>query len=73
MLEDGASLYHLAEVHFMLKGHRHGFEWWLNEDRRSVYQERRWSLDEAPGIEREWNEKGKLRTGSRSSTSVGDA
>jgi hypothetical protein len=29
---------YLAEVHFMLKGHRHGFEWWLNEDQRSVYQ-----------------------------------
>lgn len=54
---------YLAEVHFMLKGHRHGFEWWLNEDQQSVYQERHWSLDDAHGIEREWNEKGTLRPG----------
>jgi antitoxin component YwqK of YwqJK toxin-antitoxin module len=54
---------YLAEVHFMLKGHRHGFEWWLNEDQRSVYQERHWSLDEAHGIEREWDAEGRLRSG----------
>jgi hypothetical protein len=54
---------YLAEVHFMLKGHRHGFEWWLNADQRSVYQERHWSLDEAHGIEREWDVKGRLRPG----------
>jgi hypothetical protein len=53
----------LAEVRFVLKGQRHGFEWWLNEDQRSVYQERHWSLDDAHGIEREWNEKGTLRPG----------
>ena len=54
---------YLAEVHFMLKGHRHGFEWWLNEDQGSVYQERHWSLDEAHGIEREWDAEGRLRSG----------
>lgn len=54
---------YLAEVHFMLKGHRHGFEWWLNADQRSVYQERHWSLDEAHGIEREWDAGGRLRPG----------
>lgn len=54
---------YLAEVHFMRKGHRHGFEWWLNEDQRSVYQERHWSLDDAHGVEREWNEKGTLCPG----------
>jgi hypothetical protein len=54
---------YLAEVHFMLKGHRHGFEWWLNADQRSVYQERRWSHDEAHGIERKWDAEGRLRPG----------
>jgi hypothetical protein len=54
---------YLAEVHFMLKGRRHGFEWWLKQDQRSVYQERHWSDDEAHGIEREWDDKGKLRPG----------
>lgn len=54
---------YLAEVHFMLNGRRHGFEWWLNQDERSVYQERHWSDDEAHGIEREWNGRGRLRPG----------
>jgi antitoxin component YwqK of YwqJK toxin-antitoxin module len=54
---------YLAEVHFMLNGHRQGFEWWLNEGQQSVYQERHWSLDDAHGIEREWNEKGTLSPG----------
>ena len=54
---------YLAEVHFMLKGRRHGFEWWLNEDQGSIYRERHWSGDEAHGIEREWNETGRLRPG----------
>ena len=52
---------YLAEVHFMLNGRRHGFEWWLNEDQLSVYQERHWRHDEPHGIEREWDNKGKLR------------
>ena len=54
---------YLAEVHFMLNGRRHGFEWWLNQDERSVHQERHWSDDEAHGIEREWDGRGKLRPG----------
>lgn len=54
---------YLAEVHFMVKGRRHGFEWWLNQDERSVYQERHWSDDEAHGIEREWDGAGTLRLG----------
>lgn len=54
---------YLAEVHFMLKGWRHGFEWWLNEDEASVYQERHWMDGELHGIEREWHNSGKLRPG----------
>jgi hypothetical protein len=54
---------YLAEVHFMLNGRRHGFEWWLNEDQLSVHQEHHWWHDEPHGIEREWNNKGSLRPG----------
>lgn len=54
---------YLAEVRFMKNGQRHGFEWWLNDDQRSVYQERHWAMNELHGIEREWNDKGKLRAG----------
>lgn len=44
----------LAEVHFMFKGQRHGFEWWLNDDERSVWSESHWANGEAHGIERRW-------------------
>ena len=54
---------YLSEVHFMRNGGRHGFEWWLNQDERSVYQERHWWDGQKHGIEREWDEKGKLRPG----------
>jgi hypothetical protein len=54
---------YLAEVHFMRRGHRHGFEWWINEDQVSVYHELHWREDIAHGIERRWNFRGRLRRG----------
>lgn len=53
----------LAEVHFMRRGHRHGFEWWINEDQVSVYIERHWREDLTHGIERSWNFNGRLQRG----------
>jgi antitoxin component YwqK of YwqJK toxin-antitoxin module len=53
----------LAEVHYMRNGRPHGFEWWLNEDQRSVWQERHWKDGERHGIERDWNIEGRLRRG----------
>ena len=54
---------YLAEVHFMLQGCPHGYEWWLNEDQRSVWHERHWSHGDLHGIERKWNTIGKLEPG----------
>lgn len=54
---------YLFEVRFMTNGQRNGVEWWLNDDQRSVYQERHWAMNELHGIEREWNDSGKLRSG----------
>lgn len=54
---------YLAEVHFMLKGCPHGYEWWVNENQRSVWQERHWSNGELHGIERKWDMKGRLERG----------
>lgn len=51
----------LAEVHYLQDGVPHGFEWWLNEDQQSVYNERHWQHGLLHGIEREWNGEGKLR------------
>jgi hypothetical protein len=42
---------YLAEVHFMRRGHRHGFEWWIDEDQASVDHELHWQEDVAHGIE----------------------
>jgi hypothetical protein len=54
---------YLAEVRFVLQGQLHGFEWWLNEDQRSLYEERHWHHGKLHGIERAWNRKGRLRRG----------
>jgi antitoxin component YwqK of YwqJK toxin-antitoxin module len=54
---------YLAEVHFMRRGQPHGFEWWINEDQRSVHDERHWRDGCQHGIERTWNFKGRLRRG----------
>jgi antitoxin component YwqK of YwqJK toxin-antitoxin module len=53
----------LAEVHHMKDGSPHGFEWWVNDDQRSVWQERHWKERTLHGIERVWNLQGRLRRG----------
>jgi antitoxin component YwqK of YwqJK toxin-antitoxin module len=59
--EDG-SIY-VSEVHSMRDGVPHGFEWWLDEDQASVWDEKHWHLGELHGIERRWNDSGRLRRG----------
>jgi hypothetical protein len=54
---------YLAEVRYVMRGHLHGYEWWLNEDQRSVHEERHWRDGKLHGIEREWNRKGRLKRG----------
>jgi hypothetical protein len=58
---DGVVL--VSEIHPMRDGLPHGFEWWLNEDQQSVYEEKHWFNGKFHGIEREWNFKNKLRRG----------
>ena len=53
----------LAEVYYLRGGKRHGFEWWVNYDQRSVDEERHWADGELHGIERDWNQQGRLRRG----------
>jgi hypothetical protein len=59
--EDGSI--HVSEIHSLRDGMPHGFEWWLNEDQASVWYERHWHLGELHGIERQWNERARLRRG----------
>lgn len=53
----------LAEARSLRDGRLDGFEWWINEDQRSVYEERHFQHGKLHGIERQWNAKGRLRRG----------
>lgn len=53
----------LAEARFMRDGQRHGFEWWIHPNQWRVTEERHCWRGEHHGIEREWNERGRLRRG----------
>jgi antitoxin component YwqK of YwqJK toxin-antitoxin module len=59
----GGGAVFLSEVHEMKDGQPHGYEWWLNEDQRSVDTERHWNEGRLHGIEREWNAQGRLKRG----------
>ena len=53
----------VSEIHPCVMGCLTAFEWWLNEDQRSVYEEKHWFNGKWIGIEREWNFENKLRRG----------
>jgi hypothetical protein len=59
--EDG-SVY-LAEAFHWRDGNGDGFEWWLNEDQKTVWIEQHWRDGELHGIERQWNERERLHRG----------
>jgi hypothetical protein len=54
---------YLKEVYHYRRGRFHGFEWWIEPDQRSVYEERHWVDGLQHGIERTWNGDGRLRRG----------
>jgi hypothetical protein len=51
----------LSEARYCRDGDRHGFEWWINDDQRTVYEEAHFQRGAAHGIERKWNADGRLR------------
>lgn len=59
--EDGSTF--VSEVFTVQDGTLHGYEWWLNADQRSVWHERHWQRGRLHGIERMWNENGRLKRG----------
>jgi hypothetical protein len=59
--EDGTAF--ISEIFSARDGALDGFEWWLNEDQRSVWHERHWQNGYLHGIERMWNERGRLKRG----------
>jgi antitoxin component YwqK of YwqJK toxin-antitoxin module len=54
---------YVSEIRSMRDGSKHGFELWLNEDQKSVHEEKHWHEGRYHGIEREWHRSGKLRRG----------
>jgi len=55
--------YFLSEARYLKEGKWHGFEWWLNEDQRTVWIESYFLENVQHGIRREWNHRGRLKRG----------
>jgi hypothetical protein len=60
-MEDGTI--GISEIHSLQEGLPHGYEWWLKLDQHSVSHERHWHKGMVHGIERMWNDKGRLQRG----------
>jgi hypothetical protein len=54
---------YLTEARYVKDGKWHGFEWWLNSDQKSVWEESHFREDQLHGVQRSWNRKGSLRRG----------
>lgn len=53
----------LTEARYVKEGKWHGFEWWLDENQKSVHSEHHFWENLQHGIERHWNSQGRLRRG----------
>lgn len=54
---------YIAEIHTLQSGKLHGYQWWLNEDQKTLRGERFWKEGFLHGIERSWTEEGLLIEG----------
>ena len=59
--EDGTIV--ISEIHSLKGGFPHGFEWWVKDDQQSVHMERHWHEGMLHGIERHWDDDGRLLKG----------
>jgi antitoxin component YwqK of YwqJK toxin-antitoxin module len=53
----------LSEARYLRDGKWHGFEWWLREDQKNVWEERHFASGQPHGVERQWNSAGRLKRG----------
>ena len=60
---DSNGIPYLSEMRHFKGGKLDGFEWWLNEDQRSIWSECHFREDQKHGIERSWNRTGRLSRG----------
>ncbi len=62
--QDHSGFAYLSEARYVKDGKWRGFEWWLNDDRKSVMSESHFWNDRMRGIQRSWNRAtGGLRRG----------
>jgi hypothetical protein len=61
--EDEKGFHYLSEARYFRAGKLHGFRWWLNEDQKSISSERHFRDNRKHGIERSWNQNGRLDRG----------
>jgi hypothetical protein len=52
---------YMSEARYVKEGKWHGFEWWLNDDQKSVNDENHFWENLQHGIERSWNKQNRLR------------
>jgi hypothetical protein len=61
--EDEAGNISIAEIHSLRDGLPHGYTWWLITGQNLRWHEQHWQAGQLHGIERMWNQQGKLRRG----------
>jgi len=59
----GCGRVYLAEARYVNEGKWHGFEWWPDEDQKSVHSEHHFWENLQHGIQREWNSQRRLKRG----------
>ncbi len=59
---DEEGIWRIAEIHSWKDGNPHGYERWLNPD-ETLWHERHWNNGEWHGIERMWDDTGKMCRG----------
>jgi len=59
----GKGRVYLSEARYVKEGKWHGFEWWLDENQKSVHSEHHFWENLQHGIERRWNSQHRLRRG----------
>jgi antitoxin component YwqK of YwqJK toxin-antitoxin module len=57
----GQGRVYLSEARYDREGKWHGFEWWPDEDQKSVHSEHHFWDNLQHGIQREWNSQHRLR------------
>ena len=61
--EDEDNTIFISEFHSLQNGVPNGYEWWFASARKDPWYERHWCMGKLHGIERVWNDKGRLRRG----------